>query len=482
MHADELHPHAYNLDMPDTQQLTTISDRRLQMTLLVLCAASFLDSLDVSMVSIALPSIGSNLDVSTSSLQWVLGGYALGYGGFLLLGGRTADLIGRRRAFLAALAVFVAASLLAALATDGTVLVGARFVTGVSAAFTAPAGLSIITTTFRDGPTRYRALASYTATAASGFSFGLVFGGLLTSIDWRLTFAVPAPIALIALLAAQRLLPTDAPTDRAKGRYDVAGAVTITASMLLLVYGVTRTPAIGWSDAQTVVTLAGSVVVLGVFVLIEQRVAQPLLRLGILRSVALVRANLVMVTIGCFVGFQFVATLYLQGVIGWSALPTALAFLPGGALIALGAPRIGALVTRIGAIRTLVFGMLAFVLGYALYLRIDTDFGYATLMLPTMIFLGIGFVLAYPSANMIATSGVDDREQGLASGLVNTSFQLGGALTLAIVSAVVSSRAHGSTNPRDLLDAFHAALIVIAGGAALGLAVALTGLRRSRPR
>lgn len=448
--------------------------------LLVLCGASFLESLDISMVTVALPSIDSELDLSTSTLQWLLGGYALGYGGFLLLGGRTADLLGRRRVFLVSLTVFAGASLLGALASGGALLIAARFVTGVSAAFAAPAGLSIITTTFPEGPARNRALAIYTATAASGFSFGLVFGGLLTSIDWRLTFALPALVTVAIVLAGRRLLARDEPADRTQGRYDLAGAATITAAMLALVYAVTQAPEAGWSDPSTIALLAAAAALAAGFVTIERRVAHPLVRLAVLRSPTLVRANVVMATIGGFVAFQFVATLYLQDVLDWTVLETALAFLPGGVLIALAAPRIVPVVTRLGPTLTLSAGMLAFALGYLLYLRIDADIAYAAVMLPTMLLLGVGFSLAYPAANMMATNGVADAEQGLASGLVNTSFQLGGALTLAIVAAVVSSRTDGASDPNELLDAFRPALVVIAAGAMLGLASALTGARGSR--
>jgi sugar phosphate permease len=201
-----------------------------------------------------------------------------------------------------------------------------------------------------------------------------------------------------------------------------------------------------------------------------------------LRSASLVRANLVMATIAGFIAFQFIATFYLQEVLEWSAIQAALAFLPGGLLIALAAPRAGALVTRLGPTVTLSAGMLAFALAYLLYLRIDSDFTYATVMLPTMLLLGVGFSLGYPAANIVATNGVADAEQGLAAGLVNTSFQLGGALILAIVTAVITSRTDGSANPTDatLLDALHPALLVIGAAALLGFATGLTGLRRSR--
>src|SRR5918999_868566 len=219
--------------------------------LLVLCGALFLDAMDVSMVGVALPSIREDLDLSTSSLQWVVSAYVLGYGGFLLLGGRAADLLGRRRVFLISLGVFVVASGLGALANDGALLIATRFIKGVAAGFTAPAGLSIITTNFAEGAARNKALAIYTATGATGFSLGLVFSGALTEIDWRLVFAFPAPLALLTLLAAIRLVPDDGRPERSSSRFDVAGAVGVTAGILLLVFTLVEAPEAGWASART---------------------------------------------------------------------------------------------------------------------------------------------------------------------------------------------------------------------------------------
>src|ERR671936_842307 len=219
--------------------------------LLVLCGALFLDAMDVSMMGVALPSIREDLGLSTSSLQWVVSAYVLGYGGFLLLGGRAADLLGRRNVFLVALGVFVLASALGGLVNDGSLLIATRFIKGVSAAFTAPAGLSIITTTFAEGPARNRALSIYTATGATGFSLGLVLGGLLTEIGWRLVFFLPVPIALITLLAAIRLVPAGEKVARAARSFDVQGAVSLTAGMLLLVFTLVEAPTVGWGSART---------------------------------------------------------------------------------------------------------------------------------------------------------------------------------------------------------------------------------------
>lgn len=444
-------------------------DARTWALLAVLCGVLFLDGLDVSMVGMALPSIRDDLGLTTSQLQWVVSGYVLGYGGLLLLGGRAADLLGRRRVLLAGLSVFVVASAIGGLVNDGTLLVIARVVKGMSAAFTAPAGLSIITTTFEEGPNRNRALAYYTATGASGFSLGLVFGGLLTELGWRWTFLLPVPFALAILVMARRVIPRDRLIPGQRRRYDLAGAFTITAAMLLLVRTVVEAPEVGWSDPVTLGAFALVVALLVAFVAIELRVPQPLVRLGILRSGPLVRANLGMATMfGAYVGFQFVGTLYLQSMHGWSPVEAALAFLPGGILVALGSPRIGPLVDRFGTARLIAVGMAAFVAGYALFLRFDGSPSFIDLMLPTMLLLGLGFALCFPTQNIQAVAGVPDHEQGLASGLVNTSFQLGGAVGLAIVTAVVGG---------DLsLDAFRPAIAVVTGLSVLGLLLALAGL------
>jgi MFS family permease len=448
-------------------------DARLWGALFVVCGVLFLDGLDVSMVGVALPSIREDLGLSTSQLQWIVSGYVLGYGGLLLLGGRVADLLGRRRVLITGLSVFTLASLLGGLVSDPALLVGTRFVKGMAAAFTAPAGLSIITTTFPEGPVRNKALSIYTAFGASGFSFGLILGGALTEIGWRWTFFLPVPIALVILATAPRFIRRDPPVVGARRRFDIPGAVAITGAMLVLVRGVVEAPDNGWGSLSTIGSFAIAAALLSLFVAIERRTAQPLVRLGILRSGHIVRANLgAMAVAGCYFGFQFVATLFLQSQLGWSALETAMAFLPAGLLVAFGSPRIGALVDRFGTGRLIAAGFVAFAAGYALFLPIDATPAYAVAILPTIILIGLGFVLSFGPLNMQATMGVGDHEQGLASGLVQTSFQVGGAVVLAIVSAVVSSRAAGG----DFLDALHPSLAVVTGVAVLGLGVAASGL------
>jgi EmrB/QacA subfamily drug resistance transporter len=447
--------------------------------LLVLCGALFLDALDVSMVGVALPSIRSDLGLSTSSLQWVVSAYVLGYGGFLLLGGRAADLLGRRRVFLISLGVFVLASVLGGFADDGSLLIATRFIKGMSAAFTAPAGLAIITTTFAEGAARNKALAIYTATGATGFSLGLVIGGLLTEAGWRWVFFLPAPVALLALIAGLRLVPAGDRPSRFGRTFDVAGAVTITGAMLLLVFTLVDAPNAGWASARTLASFAGAAALLTAFVVRELRTATPLVRLGILRSSPLVRANLAAMTLfGSWVGFQFIATLYMQQLRGWSALETGLAIFPAGVLVAVISTRIAPLIMRFGVTRLVVAGMTSIVAGYALFLPIGLDSPYAAAILPTVLLAGLGFALAFGPLNIAATTGVAPHEQGLAGGLLNTSFQFGGALVLAVVTAVVNANTGASGTPQAVLDGFHPALIVPVIAGSLGILAMASGLRR----
>ncbi|MEU0513473.1 MULTISPECIES: MFS transporter [unclassified Amycolatopsis] len=464
--------------MTSPAHLSTTStrwDARLWAVLLTVSTVVGLDALDVSMVGVALPSIQADLGLSTSALQWVVSGYVLGYGGLLLLGGRTADLLGRRRVFLVAVAVFAVASLLGGLVDNGALLIASRFIKGLAAAFTAPAALSIITTTFQEGPARNRAISIFAVFGASGYSAGLVFSGLLTEVGWRWTFLLPVPIALIALVSAIKVVPAYE-RDHSAGGYDLPGAITGAAGSLLLVFGVVEAPEAGWASPQTLITFVVAAALLTAFVLIEKRSSHPLLRLGILRSGPLARANLgAALFFGAYIGFQFVVMLYLQDVLGWSALETALGFLPAALIVAFGSPRIEPLIDRVGTSRTILGGVLAHVLAYVLFLRVDEHSGYAGSVLPSMILLGIGFTLAFSSLNIQATTGISDNEQGLAGGLLNTSLQVGGAIGLAIVTAVLTGSGEG-----DLLTGLTPALAVITGIAALGLLIALSGVVRLR--
>jgi EmrB/QacA subfamily drug resistance transporter len=467
---------------------------RLWGLLVVLCGALFLDALDVSMVGVALPSIRADLGLSTASLQWVVSGYVLGYGGLLLLGGRAADLLGRRRVFLAALGVFAVASLLGGLVSSAALLIAARLVKGMAAAFTAPAGLSIITTTFAEGPARNRALSIYSAFGAAGFSLGLVLSGLLTEISWRWTLLLPAPVAAVILVAGLRLIPRADRPDRAalarpgarrpaRRGFDLLGAATVTAGMLLLVYAVVSAPRAGWASPRTLVSFAAAIALLGAFVTVERRSRDPLVRLGIFRSGALTRANLAaMVLFGSYVSFQFLVTQYLQIMAGWSALGTALAFLPAGVLVAVSSPRMGTVLDRFGPARVAAAGFACLAAGYTLFLRVGPAPDYPAVILPSLLLIGAAFGLGFAALNVQATAGVADHEQGLASGIFQTSFQVGGAIVLAVVTAVIDTRGADHAISAQTLAAYRPALAVITGVAVLGLGVALSGLRPPRPR
>jgi EmrB/QacA subfamily drug resistance transporter len=465
--------------MSSSTNLSTAStrwDARLWGVLLTVSTVVGLDALDVSMVGVALPSIRADLGLSTSALQWVVSGYVLGYGGLLLLGGRTADLLGRRRVFLVAVSVFAVASLLGGLVDNEALLIASRFIKGLAAAFTAPAALSIVTTTFKEGPARNRAISIFAVFGASGYSAGLVFSGLLTEVGWRWTFLLPVPIALIALVAAFILIPDIRP-ERSGAGYDIPGAITGAAGSLLLVFAVVEAPHAGWASPRTLISFVVAAALLVSFVLIEKRSSHPLLRLGILRSGPLARANLGGgLFFGAYIGFQFVVMLYLQSVLAWSALETALGFLPAALIVAFGSPRIEPLIDRFGTSRVIFAGVLAHVVGYALFLGVDEHSGYAASVLPSMILLGIGFMLAFSSLNIQATAGISDNEQGLAGGLLNTSLQVGGAIGLAIVTAVLTANGGGDASPAALLTGLTPALSVVTGIAVVGLLVALSGI------
>jgi len=457
---------------------------RLWAILIVLCGALFLDALDVSMVGVALPDIRAALDLSTSSLQWVVSGYVLGYGGLLLLGGRAADLLGRRRVFLAALALFAVASLFGGLVSSPALLIGARFVKGIAAAFTAPAGLSLLTTTFHEGPMRNRAISIYSAFGASGFSLGLVLSGLLTEVSWRWTLLVPAPVALLTLLAGVKLIPRGERVVRGGRRFDIPGAAAVTVAMLLLVYTVVSAQQAGWASARTIGSFAAVALLLAGFVAIERRSSDPLVPLGIFRSGALTRANIGAMTLfGSYVSFQFLVTQYLQSLAGWSALSTALAFLPAGVVVAVLSTRMSAIIGRFGTARVAVLAFACLVAGYAVFLRVGVSPDYPSVILPAVVLIGLAFGLGFSALSLAATAGIPDREQGLAASLFQTSFQVGGAIVLAVVTAVVDAGgASRITSAQATLGAYKPALAVITAVSVVGALTALSGLLSARRR
>lgn len=454
---------------------STITQERLTgrswAVLFVLCGAIFLEGIDVSMMGVALPSIRAELGLSTSELQWVVSAYVLSYGGFVLLGGRAADLLGRRRMFITWLIVFLAFSGLGGFATEGWVLILARFVTGIAAAFMTPAGLSIITTSYPEGPQRNKALLVYAGTAAAGFSLGMVAGGLLTAIDWRWVFFAPVVLAALILAGALTLLPREVAPDKQESGFDLGGAISLTAAMLLLVTTLVRAPDV--PVTQTVLTATAGLLLLAAFIGIERRVAAPLIRLGILRSSSLIRANLgAVLLVGSFVGFQFIAVLYLQELRSWTELQTGLALMVIGIDSVLAPTLTPWLVNRFGNGRV-VFGGFAFAaLGYALFLPLSADWSYPA-MLPSLILLGLAFSLAYGPLTIAATDGISEQEQGLAGGVLTTSFQFGSALGLAVVAAVLAAA------DELTVEGFRSALLVPLVAAGLGLLIALPGLNRS---
>src|SRR5580693_2751849 len=448
--------------------------------LFVLGGALCLDALDVSMVGVALPSIRSALGLSTSSLQWIVSGYVLGYGGLLLLGGRAADLLGRRRVFLVALAVFALVSVLGGLVSSPGLLIAARFVKGTAAAFTAPASMSLLTTTFPEGPMRNRAFSIYTVFGASGFSLGLVLSGVLTEISWRWTLLVSAPVALGVLAAAIWLIPSGERSERGERRFDIPGALTITAAMLLLVYTVVSAQQAGWMSARTVGSFAAVAVLVWVFATIERRSRDPLVPFAIFSSAGLRRANIGAVTLfGTYISFQFLTTQYLQTLSGWSAMSTALAFLPAGVMVVVLSTRMGSLLGRFGPTPLTALAFTFLVLAYAVFLRAGVHPDYPAVMLPATLLVGLAFGLGFSSLTVAATAGVPDSEQGLAASLFQTSFQVGGAVVLAIVTAVVDAGGAGQlVSASATLAAYRPALGLITGIAAIGMLVALSGLRR----
>ncbi|ONI84747.1 MFS transporter [Saccharothrix sp. ALI-22-I] len=451
---------------------------RARALLFVLCGSIFLEGVDISMLGVALPAIKADLGMAPGELQWVVSAYALAYGGFMLLGGRAADLLGRRKMFVFWLAVFVVFSGLGGLAGEGWMLITARAITGLAAAFMTPAGLSLITSSFAEGPLRNRALLWYAGTAAGGFSLGLVVGGLLTALGWRWVFFAPVILAVIILVMAVKLIERDEAPERVPGqKYDVFGAVTMTLGAVGLVYTVVVAPEVPVSE--TVLTAVISIALLVAFVIAERRSAEPLVRLGIFRSASLVRANIATVLFaGSFFGFQFIAVLYMQDLRDWTALETGVAMLVIGIDSVLAPTLTPKLVDKFGNPKVLFVGFIGALVAYALFLDIPADANYWTAMFPTMVLLGLAFTLVYGPLTIVAVEGVDDEEQGLAGGIWNTSFQFGAALGLALAASlsVAAGTAEGG-----LLEGFHSALMVPVIATAAAVVVVATGLFGKKP-
>ena len=467
--------------MSATPQSPSVDDGPVRMSardralLFVLCGSIFLEGVDISMLGVALPAIKADLGMAPGDLQWVVSAYVLGYGGFMLLGGRAADLLGRRKMFVFWLAVFVLFSGLGGFATEGWMLIASRFITGLAAAFMTPAGLSLITTNFEEGPKRNRALLWYAGTAAGGFSLGLVVGGLLTALGWRWVFFAPVILAGFIFVLAIKLIEDDPVTDRS-GKFDIIGAVTLTGGATALVWTVVQAPEVPLTT--TLLTGALGVVLIVAFVLTELKSASPLVRLGILRNASLVRANIATVLFaGSFFGFQFITILYLQDLRGWTAIQTGVALLVIGIDSVLAPTLTPKLVDKFGNMKVMFVGMVLALAAYALFLGMPADANYWTAMFPTMVLLGLAFTLVYGPLTIVAVEGIADEEQGLAGGIWNTSFQFGAALGLAVATSLSVAAAD---NEESMLAGYHSAWVLPVVGAALALVVVATGLGRKK--
>jgi len=451
--------------------------------LALLCVAQFVVVLDASIVNVALPTIGEALDFSESNLPWVVNAYVLTFGGFLLLGGRLADLLGRRRVFMVGLVVFALASLAGGLATDSAQLIAARAVQGLGAAILSPAALSIVATTFRDGAERNKALGIWGAVAGSGGAAGVLLGGVLTEgLGWEWVLWVNVPIGIAAAAIAPSLIAET----RAEGEirhFDVAGAVTITAGLSALVFALVDANQVGWGSTQTILTLVGSALLLGAFVVIERRSRAPLVPFSIFRIRTITGANVVGILVGAslFSMFFFIS-LYMQQVLGYSPIRAGLSYLPLAVSIILSAGIASALVTKVGFKPILAAGMALIAAGLLWFSQISVDGTFVSDILGPSLLAAVGLGFAFVPVTIAAVSGIEDREQGLASGLINTSQQVGGALGLAILAAVANSKIGSSHDPTVLVEGFQSAFLVGAVFAALGLLATLFLIRSSDSR
>src|SRR5919204_6048422 len=402
-------------------------DRR-WIALILLCVAQFVVVLDASIVNVALPSIGKGLDFSEENLPWVVNAYVIAFGGFLLLGGRAADLLGRRRVFMVGLGVVAIASLLAGFAATQGQLIAARAAQGLGAAIISPAALSIVTTLFQDGAERNKALGAWGAVAGSAGAAGVLLGGILTDgLGWEWVLWVNVPVAAIALAFTPGLIP-ESRSDSATRHYDAAGAVSITAGLSLLAYSFLDASSSGWGSTKIVSLLAISAALIGAFVLIEMRSKAPLVPFRIFRLRTLTGANVVGLLLGAslFSMFYFIS-LYMQQVLGYSPIHAGLSYLPLALTIIVAAGFGGQLVTRLGFKPILAAGMLFVAVGLAWFSQVSVGGGFLTDILGPSLLAAIGLGFGFVTSTIAAVSGVEEREQGLASGLINTSQQIGGA-------------------------------------------------------
>jgi EmrB/QacA subfamily drug resistance transporter len=461
-----------------------ISDRRKWLALGLLSVVQFMVVLDVAIVNVALPSIQIDLGFSEENLQWVISAYALVFGGFLLLGGRAADLLGRRRLFLAGIVVFTLASLLAGLAWSDVSLIAARSVQGLGAAVITPAALSILSTTFLEGRERNIALGVWGAVGGFGAAAGLLLGGVLTdTLGWEWIFFLNVPVGAAAFTVAPRLLGES--RDARVKSFDALGALLVTGGLSSLVYAMTQAGQEGWAAAKTVSFFAAALSLLVGFVAWELRHSEPLMRLGILRTRTVSGANVVgfILTITTLSTF-LTLTLYMQQVLGFSAMQTGFAFLAIAGTAIVWSTVAAQLVTRVGVKPVLVVGLSALTAGLVYLTQISVGGSYVADLLPGFLLIALGLGFSFVPISIAALSGIEPSEAGLASGLINTSQQIGGALGIAALSTIATSRtedalAGGATQEAALVTGFHSAFasaVIIAG---LGIVAALTLIRRA---
>ncbi|MDT4913377.1 MAG: hypothetical protein QOC66_2505 [Pseudonocardiales bacterium] len=469
----------------DTMSSSTLATRHGKLVLALLCAVAFLDFVDASIVNVALPDIRKDLHFSVQGLQWVPSGYLLTYGGFMLLGGRVADLLGRRRVLAAGTVLIGVSSLAGGLANDAGLLVAARLAQGIGAALMLPAALSILTTTFQEGADRHKALGAWGGVGGLASAVGVFLGGVLTEgPGWRWVMLVNPIACVLVLPAVFRLLPDDRRTSR-RGDFDVLGASLVTGGMLLLVYALVKAPDDGWGAGRTVAEFAGAAALLATFLWVEHRGRTPLLPLSTLRIKGLVAANVTqLIALAGMLSMFFFLTLYMQNVLGYSPIKTGAAYLPLCVAVGVAAGLASSLLARIGTRPLIVVGSLIASGGVFWLSRIPVDGSYLSNLLPGMLVMAVGLGFVFVAVTTAANAGVPADKAGLAAALVNASQQVGGALGLAVLSAVATSRsehqvAAGHPVPNSLTDGFGRALLV---GSIFLLGAAVIGLRTHNAR
>jgi EmrB/QacA subfamily drug resistance transporter len=455
--------------MMDNATIRDVPNKRRWLALAVIVAAQFMVVLDVAIVNVALPAIKSDLHFTQSSLQWVISAYAIFFGGFLLLGGRLGDVLGRRRVFMVGLSLFTVSSLLCGISWSEQSLIAFRAVQGLGGALLAPAALSILITTFREGRERNLALGVWGAASGSGGAAGVLLGGVLTSyFSWSWVFFLNIPVGIVVVAVSPWLL-RESRADVAHRHFDVSGAITVTSSLMLLVYAVTRTSVSGWGDTTTLSLLAGSAVLLAAFIAIELRSPAPLLPLGIFRNRTLAAANGIAVLVGSIMfSMFFLLTLYMQEVLHYSAVQTGAAFVTTTLAIVIFANVGQMLVSRIGVRRVLTAGLLLTAVALAMLTRLPTNGHYFPDLFPAYLVSGLGMALTFVPMTIAGLTGVTGADAGVASGLINTSRQVGGAIGLAAVSSIAAAYAgHGSisaaANAADLTRGFQVGFDVLTG-------------------